>query len=376
MPISSGYHVTSKEAQTPLELDRMEVDIYVGISPSILFIRRSEMEYEMKSDVNTQYSGAGTAYRRVGLSLFVMCMVAVGFQILVFTVLVLLQNSGHDYTNLSWMMWLATFLPIYGAAVPVYLAMMGRLPVETAQPTQLGGKNFWILFLMCIPIMYGGNILGTLLSHLLSRGTAENGIATYISDTSLLKVLVIVVLAPLLEELVFRKQIIDRCGRYGEKTAILFSALAFGLFHMNLFQFFYAFGLGLIFAYVYTRTRRLRYPVIMHMMINFNGSVLAPWILTRVDQEALQQISSGAMDEVAIEEALLGLALFGGYALLLLGLSIAGLVLLIVRARKFVFLPTSEELPRGKHFQTIYCNVGVILFVAFCIGMCVYSLVA
>lgn len=334
------------------------------------------MEYEMKSDVNTQYSGAGTAYRRVGLSLFVMCMVAVGFQILVFTVLVLLQNSGHDYTNLSWMMWLATFLPIYGAAVPVYLAMMGRLPVETAQPTQLGGKNFWILFLMCIPIMYGGNILGTLLSHLLSRGTAENGIATYISDTSLLKVLVIVVLAPLLEELVFRKQIIDRCGRYGEKTAILFSGLAFGLFHMNLFQFFYAFGLGLIFAYVYTRTHRLRYPVIMHMMINFNGSVLAPWILTRVDQEALQQISSGAMDEVAIEEALLGLALFGGYALLLLGLSIAGLVLLIVRARKFVFLPTSEELPRGKHFQTVYCNVGVILFVAFCIGMCVYSLVA
>ena len=56
--------------------------------------------------------------------------------------------------------------------------------------------------------------------------------------------------------------------RYGEKTAIVFSALAFALFHMNLFQFFYAFGLGLIFGYVYTRTSRLRYSVLMHMLID------------------------------------------------------------------------------------------------------------
>ncbi len=64
---------------------------------------------------------------------------------------------------------------------------------------------------------------------------------------------------------------------------------------------------------------------------------------------------------------MLGLALFGGYALLLLGLSIAGLVLLIVRARKFVFLLHLGGAAKGKHFQTVYCNVGVILFVAFCI---------
>ena len=46
---------------------------------------------------------------------------------------------------------------------------------------------------------------------------------------------------------------------------------------MNVFQFFYAFGLGLMFGYVYTRTSRLRYSVAMHMLINLNGSVLAHW---------------------------------------------------------------------------------------------------
>ncbi len=68
---------------------------------------------------------------------------------------------------------------------------------------------------------------------------------------------------------------------------------------MNLFQFFYAFGLGRYLPMCTPAPAACAIPVIMHMMINFNGSVLAPWILTRVDQEALQQISSGAMDEVA-----------------------------------------------------------------------------
>ncbi|MBR3294355.1 MAG: AraC family transcriptional regulator [Oscillospiraceae bacterium] len=35
-PITVGYNVTVKEPKTPLELDEMIVDIYVGVSPNIL----------------------------------------------------------------------------------------------------------------------------------------------------------------------------------------------------------------------------------------------------------------------------------------------------------------------------------------------------
>ena len=35
-PITTSYNVTVKEAKTPSEIDDMEVDIYVGISPNIL----------------------------------------------------------------------------------------------------------------------------------------------------------------------------------------------------------------------------------------------------------------------------------------------------------------------------------------------------
>lgn len=36
VPISTGYNVTVREAKTPLELDSMEVDIYVSVSPNKL----------------------------------------------------------------------------------------------------------------------------------------------------------------------------------------------------------------------------------------------------------------------------------------------------------------------------------------------------
>ena len=116
----------------------------------------------------------------------------------------------------------------------------------------------------------------------------------YVMGNPLYSILVMVILAPVLEEYIFRKLLIDRLSKYGELTAMLFSATVFGLFHMNFFQFFYAFGLGLLFAYIYTRTRNLLYPVLLHMIINFQGSVLAPWLLSSVDLELITALESGA----------------------------------------------------------------------------------
>ena len=49
-----------------------------------------------------------------------------------------------------------------------------------------------------------------------------------------------VVLAPVMEELIFRKVLIDRTIVYGDKAAVVLSGLLFGVFHGNFHQFFYA----------------------------------------------------------------------------------------------------------------------------------------
>ena len=159
-------------------------------------------------------------------------------------------------------------------------------------------------------------------------------------------------LAPVCEEWIFRKEIISRLRRYGEKTAIIFSALAFALFHMNVFQFFYAFGLGLMFGYVYTRTSRLRYSVAMHMLINLNGSVLAPLVI--------QQIDPRILDGTVSEAEIMGIMML--YGTVMLGLCIAGIVLLITKRKSWEFYLAPEELPAGLKIRTAYANPGVIAY--------------
>ena len=281
-------------------------------------------------------------------------------------------DGGTD----EWLMWVITFVPLYLIGMPVGYLVMRTVPAESRESVKLSGKEFVKLMLMCMPIMYGGNILGNLLSGILSGGTAENALLDYITGNPLLTMLVAVLIAPAAEEFLFRKQIIDRLGKYGEKTAMLFSAMTFGLFHMNLFQFFYAFGLGLLFAYVYTRTRMLRYPVIMHMIINFMGSVIAPLLLTVIDFDALTALESGQADMAVLMNILPGLLLYMVYFLVLMGSVVAGLVLLIIHRKKWLLLPASQELPEGTEKKTAYGNVGMVLFIGFCAVMIVFSLIS
>ena len=79
-------------------------------------------------------------------------------------------------------------------------------------------------------------------------------------------------IGPVCEELLFRGLLAGRLARYGEKPAAFVSALLFGLYHANLGQFFYAFALGLLLAYAYFRSGRLRVPVALHMLFNLYGS--------------------------------------------------------------------------------------------------------
>jgi membrane protease YdiL (CAAX protease family) len=321
-------------------------------------------------------------YRRLGLALFVTALSTVVLQLLIGFIAGVLAAQGSDLTAypgsnltaLPWFSWVVSFVPLYLIGIPLGLLILRSVPAAPCETMKLGGKNFFLFLLMCFPMMYGGNLVGTLLSTLLSGGRAENALNRYIFDDSPLKILVIVVLAPILEEFLFRKQLIDRCSRYGEKNAILFSALMFGLFHMNLYQFFYAFGMGLVFAYVYTRTRRLRYSILMHMVINSMGAVLAPLLLSLVDLDGITQMASGELDPEALLHLLPALGALLGYALVLLGLSVAGLVVLIVKAPKLIFRPSAEELPKGQRFRTIYCNGWVIAFALFCAAVCGFSL--
>lgn len=220
-----------------------------------------------------------------------------------------------------------------------------------------------------------GNVLASIIGIFKSSGV-QNGILEIATSNSLwMNFLVMVICAPIVEEFLFRKFLIDRMKRFGERFAILVSALMFGLFHGNIYQFGYAFAIGVVFAYVYCRTQDVKYSIILHMIINFMGSILGIIVL-RVS--GLLEIMSGDMtDQAAMVQAMMqnipGLMLYLLYMLFIFGMVIAGIILFFLRLKKTTLRPAAVVIEKGEVFKTTCLNVGMGLYFLFWIGYIIYA---
>ena len=104
-----------------------------------------------------------------------------------------------------------------------------------------------------------------------------------------------VVLAPISEELVCRGIMLEyalravspawgpaeRARRIGLSSrafwiAAVLQAIAFGVLHMNWIQGSYAFALGVVEAWVFWRTGRPRYPILLHLALNGSSALVDP----------------------------------------------------------------------------------------------------
>lgn len=303
-------------------------------------------------------TAAKRAYSRAGAAITLMLVVWV-----LLTLLLQGAVAGMLHTpQLS--MWLSVVISsgvLYCIALPLGFIVLRTEPMLPTRRFTLKPSRFLMYLLIALPITYAGNIIGIVLSALLSGGQASNRILDMTGGSDwVVNIVAAVLLAPIVEEWLFRKQLIGRLRRFGELPAILVSALFFALFHLNLFQFFYAFGLGVLFGYVYMRTSKLRYTVGLHMLINANGGIVAPWFMNRL---------MGAIDANLTPDTLTGAqmgALIGGltYSFVLLAATLAGLVLLIVRWKRREFYLAPEQLPRGAAGRAAFGNPGIVTCIA------------
>lgn len=91
------------------------------------------------------------------------------------------------------------------------------------------------------------------------------------SSSLLSKIVLVIALAvtpAIFEELFFRKTMISFSNRYGDTFALLFSALLFGMLHMNLSQGLFAFVMGLLFGAIYLYSGDIKLTMIIHFLNN------------------------------------------------------------------------------------------------------------
>lgn len=89
-------------------------------------------------------------------------------------------------------------------------------------------------------------------------------------------ILITVVIAPLIEEILFRGIVFGSMRHiFPVWVSILLSSALFGIYHMNAAQAVYAAFMGIIAAIIYNKTNRLIYPILVHAANNLIGAVLS-----------------------------------------------------------------------------------------------------
>ena len=189
---------------------------------------------------------------------------------------------------------LLSSLTMYAVAMPISLLIFRVGKSTPPAKRRLPILAFIGALALCYALAFVGTLIGTAahtaFSRLMGR-EALNPVEEIIRDVPFAVTLLVVgVIGPIMEEIFYRKLVIDRFRRYGDVNAALLSALLFGLIHGNFSQFFYAFFFGVVLGFLYCHTGRLRYTVAIHIIFN-SFNVMLSELLTRLGESGEQTVT-------------------------------------------------------------------------------------
>ena len=290
-------------------------------------------------------------------------------------------EAAHNFFESPYFFWVIQVVCMYIIGYPVFRTVLIGIPTKPEKKSSMSLAELTVAFLICMAGVQVGAYIGNIVTAVISIFTGyipEDTTSLIISGSPLwIVIAVVVIIGPIVEELIFRRVFIDKLSRFGERLAIVVSAFAFGLFHGNLNQFFFATIIGFVLGYIYTKTRRVRYTCILHMLINFVGTVPVLMLgdaMARLDE--LIMIERELTTEEAFAFMNAGLSVIG-YLLLQWALAIIGIVMFIIvlTKKKVTLSPRNKfalrpiDVPRVAFF-----NFGSLIFIAFSALMIFLSL--
>lgn len=264
----------------------------------------------------------------------------------------------------TWLPLLIAYLVFFGIVFPLAALLLRRLPAAAPEKGSIRARHFFAF----LPILYLCSYVGSQLSQWLIALLADafglqmgSALGTLLLTHPLVMVFILLLAAPLCEEWFFRKLLLDRACIYGEKLAIFVSALLFACYHTSVYQFFYAFFVGLILGYLYLRTGKLWVTVLMHAVFNLLCSIL-PYVMLRFGIFAAFMEAETMDEQIAvITENPVGVAVACVYGFICLGLLIGGCLLLDKYRKKVFFKPAACPLPPDTEGAAAFVNVGMLL---------------
>ncbi|MET3497900.1 CPBP family intramembrane glutamic endopeptidase [Variovorax boronicumulans] len=133
--------------------------------------------------------------------------------------------------------------------------------------------------LLLVPgLMVAMSLALTLLAIIAPLSPGEQAMFSRMADGSVAATLAVCVVAPLLEEMLFRGIVLRGfLRRYSRGWAIFGSAVLFGAAHLNIYQFVVGVAMGMVLGWLYERTRSLIPCIALHAAYNTGALVVGDW---------------------------------------------------------------------------------------------------
>lgn len=244
--------------------------------------------------------------------------------------------------------------------------------------------------LLLIMMMYGlsqvGSLMGLPIHLILSAigtvGKEQESIGEFqtllMGSSQIVMIITVGILPAIFEELLFRKFLIDRTIRHGEFISCAMSGIMFGLWHGNFQQFFFAFFIGVLFAFVYIRTGNIIYTMIMHCSMNLVTTTVTTQLLQKLLEKMGVNIDSGTINESllnseAVRQLIPVILLTVLWLIILTGFQITGFVLFIVKRKKFKLTAMEGEPPRKVLLRSLTHNPEMWVFFSFALLLFVHT---
>ncbi|MBD5115194.1 MAG: CPBP family intramembrane metalloprotease [Ruminococcaceae bacterium] len=224
----------------------------------------------------------------------------------------------------------ANFPAIYGAGMTINLITMGIILLVTG----------------------GGDINDSINSLGLAPPSIVSSVTLFI---------MLVVIAPLFEEFVFRGAVMNLLKPYGSGIAVFVSAFCFGIFHGNFQQFFYAFALGILLGYISYATDSMFCNTMLHAMFNSISGIIMIFAST----DAVRKKSMDPNAVLTDGEQLI-LSFYAIFMIIVLLTALIGFIAMIkklTKIKRYKLPKMWGEVGNGRKMAILIFTLPVLLFI-------------
>jgi membrane protease YdiL (CAAX protease family) len=167
----------------------------------------------------------------------------------------------------------------------------------TYQPSQL--RTYVLTMVVAVALLFG--IVNPISSMIPMPEEVKELFLKTMSQTSVFSFVLLVIAAPLTEEVVFKRYMLTGLlSRYSPVIAILLSSFWFGIMHMNPWQFVTGVVLGTFAGWIYYRTQNIWLPICAHATTNLSAYAMRLYLQDKITRDMNMIDSVGGVTNLII----------------------------------------------------------------------------